>query len=201
MKPRSNRNLKRGTANFFGAFGYLFSCLQWFWAIMLFFSIFKSVGIFLGADTAPRFEEHAAAQVASPPSMLQLAILGVIVVIMVGITVYALVKIPMGIVKTGNKVVHQTARTMTPVIAKARHKPVTKKARRKITVRLIVVGKLLIVAIPLAATALSGLLDKQSIDYAIAMILGGSLAGFAALSFGLQYALAGVLRVKLSELR
>jgi hypothetical protein len=200
MKPRSNRNLKRGTANFFGAFGYLFSCLQWFWAIMLFFSIFQSVGIFLGADSVPSFSEPSP-QVASPPSALQLIILAVIVAIMIGITVYALVKIPMGIVKTGNKVVRQTAKTMTPVVAKVQHKPVTKKSRRKITVRLVIAVKLLLIAIPLAATALSGLLDKQSIDYAIAMILGGGLAGFALLSFGLQYALAGILRVKLSELR
>ena len=200
MKPRSNRNLKRGTANFFGAFGYLFSCLQWFWAIMLFFSIFQSVSIFLGADDTPSFSEPVA-QVAQPPSALQLIILAVIVALMVGITIYALVKIPMGIVKTGNRVVHQTAKTMTPVVAKVQHRPVTKKARRKITVRLIVAIKLLLVALPLAATALSGLLDKQSIDYAIAMILGGGLAGFAVLSFGLQYALAGIFRVKLSELR
>jgi hypothetical protein len=200
MKPSASRNLKRSTANFFGAFGYLFCCLQWFWAIMLYFSIFKSVSTFLGADTSQHVEQTVT-PVAAPPSALQLVILAVIVAIMVGITIYALVKIPIGIVKTGNRVVHETAKTMAPVVVKAQHKPVTKKARRRITTRLTIVIKLLLVAIPIAATAASGLLDKQPIDYAIAIILGCGLAGFAAISFGLQYALAGLLRVKLSELR
>jgi hypothetical protein len=200
MKPSANRNLKRSTANFFGAFGYLFCCLQWFWAIMLYFSIFKSVSIFLGADTT-QHAQQAAVPASSPPSTLQLVILAVIVAIMAVITIYALVKIPMGIVKTGNKVAHQTAKTMAPVVMKAQHKPATKKARRRITTRLILVVKLLLVIIPLAATAFSGLLDRQSIDFTIALFLGGFLAGFAAVSFGLQYALAGLFRVKLSELR
>jgi hypothetical protein len=106
----------------------------------------------------------------------------------------------MSIAKTGKKMMNKTTSSVVPIVIKSQHQPNTKKSRAKITARLILAIKLLLVVVPLAATTLSVLLEKQSIDYAIALVLGCILASASVLFFGIQYALAGLLRIKLSDL-
>jgi hypothetical protein len=89
---------------------------------------------------------------------------------------------------------------VVPVIIKTQHQPDTKKARAKITWKLIITLKLVLVIVPVLLTAASGLLEKQSIDYSIAMVLGCGLACFSLLFFVIQYALAGLLRTKIARL-
>lgn len=168
---------------------------------MLYFSIIKSVTTFLAPDASTHVQKFTTAPAPTPPSSLELIILAIIVVIMIAITIYALIKIPMGIVKTGNKVAYKTAATMTPIVIKAQHKKDTKKARIKITPKLLLVAKLLLVVVPVVLTAMSGLLDKPAIDYRIAMAVGYGLAFFSIMFFAVQYALAGLFRVKMPDLR
>lgn len=127
-------------------------------------------------------------------------IAAIVVAIMVAITIYAFVKIPIGIVKTGNKIVHRTAETMTPVVIKAQHKKDTKKFHARITTKLTLAIKSLLIVIPVALTAASGLLEKQSMDYSIVMTVGWVLACLGVAFFVIQYALADLFRVKTSDL-
>jgi hypothetical protein len=199
MEQKTRRKTKTGIANFFGAIGYFFGFLQWFWAVLLYFSVIKSVTLFVSPN---------ADQPVTPPSVpaftlpnsVEMIIFGTIVVIMIAVTIYALIKVPVNIVKTSNKVVHKTAQTMTPIVIKAQHKKDTKKLRDMLTVRLIVVIKLLLVIIPIGLTVASGWLEKQSVDYSIALVIGCGLACMSTILFVLQYVAAGVLRVKLREL-
>ena len=199
MKQRTERNAKKNTANFFGSFGYLLCSLQWFWVVMLYFSVIQSMALLVSP--------HAGKQVEQPPGFtfalpgpLEAIILTIVAATMVGVTLYALIKIPMSIVKTGNKVVRTTAETVAPMVINVQHKKDTKKFHAKITSRLILAIKLLLIIIPLAFTMASGLLEKQSIDYSIAMIIGCGLACFSTVFFAVQYASARLLHVKISDL-
>lgn len=199
MEQKTKRNPKRGVANFFGALGYFFGFLQWFWVVLLYFSVIQSVTLFV-SPSADKPVTPPPIPAFTLPNSVEMIIVGITVVVMVAVTIYALIKIPMSIVKTSNKVVHKTAQTMTPIVIKAQHKKDTKKLRIKLTVRLILMLKLLLVIVPIGLTAASIWLDKQSVDYSIALVIGCGLACVSAIFFVLQYTVAGTLRVKLREL-
>ena len=134
------------------------------------------------------------------PDPVGTIILVVVVVVMVAITIYALISIPRSIVRTSNKLVHRTAETIAPLVIKAQHKQDTKRIRITITSRLALGIKAFLIVIPIALTAASRLLEKQPIDYQIAMIVGCGLACFSIMFFAAQYLLAKILHVKISDL-
>jgi hypothetical protein len=198
MNQRTERSVKKNIANFFGSFGYLLCFLQWFWAIMLYFSVVQSVTLLVSSNASKPIEQpHGSFAL---PGSLEIIILAIITTIMVILTIYALIKMPMGIVKTSNKIVHNTAETMAPIVIKAQHKKDTKKIHAKITARLTLVIKSLLVIVPILLTAASGLLEKQSLDYSISLIIGCSLACLVIIFFTIQYTLASLLHVKMSDL-
>lgn len=192
-------NKKRAIANFFGGLGYLFCFLQWFWVVALYFSVVQSVILFV-APAADSPIERSTAPVLEIPSSVSMIILAVTVFVMVIVTAYVLVKMPIGIAKTSNKAVHQAAKTVAPVIIKAQHKKDTKKFRVKVEGEIILLIKLLLVIIPAVLTLGSGLLDQQPVSYSIALIVGGGLACLSIVPFIVQYGLAGVFRIKLKDL-
>jgi len=199
MEQKTKRNPKRGIANFFGALGYFFGFLQWFWAVLLYFSVIQSVTLFVSPN-ADKPVAPPAVPAFTLPNSVEMVILGVTVVVMVIVNIYALIKIPVSIVKTGNRVVHETAQTITPMVMKAQHKKDTKKFRDKLTTRLIFAIKLLLIIIPVILTSTSRWLEKQSVDYSIALVVGCGLAALSIAFFTLQYAVAGALRVKIRDL-
>lgn len=199
MRQKPERTIKRTLSNVFGALGYLFGALQWFWAVMLYFSVVQPFILFISSR-----DSGQASQVPSftftLPGPVQVAIIIIVVVVMIALTIYMLIKIPMNIVKTSNKAVHRTTATMVPMVIKAQHKKDTPKVRVKMAAKLIIWAKAAVITVPVVLTVASGLLGKQSIDYSIAVIIGCGLACFSVVFFAVQYAVAGLLRVKISEL-
>lgn len=200
MKQKTKSSLKKNAVNFFGAFGYLYCMLQWFWAVMLYFSVIQSTTNFISPDASTRHIEQASSVNLAVPDPLKWIVLGAVVILMVGITAYALVKMPMMIVKSSHKAVRTTAKTVAPAIIKLQHKPETEKAKRKVALWLMPVIKAALVITPLAFTICSGLLDKQYVDYTIATGVGYALAAMSLVSFALQYLLSKLLRVAASAL-
>jgi hypothetical protein len=199
MKQKSARSVKKTISNAFGSLGYLFCVLQCFWTIMLYFSVIQPFILFI-SSTDSKQAEHTPSFTFTLPGPVQAAILIAVTVIMVAITVYALVRIPMAIVKTSNKAVYKTTAAVVPVVIKAQHKKDTPAVRRRLTSKVVLVLKVLLVIIPAVLTATSGLLEKQSIDYSIAVIVGCGLACLSLIFFTIQYVLAGLLRVKSTDL-
>jgi len=194
MKQKEKTNIKKSTVNFVGSIGYLFCFLQLFWVVMLYFSVIQSIPL-APPETDKQIEQFPGFTL-TLPDPIEATIVGIVVVVMIVLTLYILVKIPMSIAKTSNAVVHSAAEAMTPVVIKAQHKKDIKKFRVKITTRLILAIKVLLVIVPIVLTAASGLLEQQSIDYSIAMIIGGGLACLSAAIFIVQYMMASILRVK-----
>jgi hypothetical protein len=199
MKQETKRTIKKGIANTFGSFGYLFDFLQWIWVGALYLSVIQSLSSIISSSGGEDVERPIGLSL-TLPSPLTTVMVGAIVVVMLAITVYAFVSLPRSIVRASNKMVHKTARTMAPVVMKAQHKQDTKRNRIKITVKLVVALKVLLTLIPLLLTVASRLLEEQSIDYSIAMIVGCGLACLGAVCFAIEYLLAAFLRVKMSDL-
>lgn len=116
------------------------------------------------------------------------------------LTVYVIIKIPSTIVKTGKKVVNEAADNLTPLILKVQHKKDTKKSRRKLTARLALTIKILIVTIPAILSLLSQFQDKPMVDYNVVMFISLWLAGFSIIAFFIQYLLAKIFAIKRQDL-
>lgn len=200
MKQQTRYAVLKGIANTFGSFGYLFCCMQWFWAALLYLSVIQSISSLVSPITDHQIE-NTPVRTMTDPNPIAMVLLGVVVVIMVALTIYALIRIPRDIVKTSNKIVHKTANAVTPLVIKTRHKKDTKKIRNLITVKVMLILKALIVTIPVLLTIASKLLEQQSIDYSIALFVGWMLASCSAAAFIIQYILAWLVRIKLSDIR
>lgn len=199
MKQKPKRDLKKNLANAFGSLGYFFSTLLWFWAVMLYFSLIQSATLVVAPDANEPVQQSSSFTFAAP-GPFEIALLVAIVIVMIAITIYALVKIPMNIAKGSNKVVHRATEAVVPVIIKSQHQKDTKATRTRITAKVIVALKLFLILLPVGLTAGSALLEKPSIDYTIAMIIGCSLAAIGAFFFASQYLWAKLLRVKVADL-
>lgn len=193
MKQAEQSNIKRSIVNSIGSIGYIFCSLQWFWAVMLYFSLIQSIPL---TPTGTERVEPFHGPTVTLPGSIETIVIAIVVSVMIIVTIYILIKIPVSIAKTGNAIVHKAAETMVPVVARAQHKKPTKKFRIRMTPKLILVIKALLVTIPMILAVVSGLLEKQSIDYSIAIIIGGGLACLSVVGFLLQYSLAYVLRIK-----
>lgn len=200
MKAEARHRIKKTVVNTFGSFGYLSGCMLWLWAVILYLSVIQSTSSFI--------TEHSNSQTMEPtnlsismPGPLGIIILAVTVVLMLGITIYAIIAVPRGIVKASNKIVHKTAESVAPAVIRAQHKKDTKRTRLRLTARLILVVKLLLIILPLLITFASKLLEIQFIDYGIAVIVGCGLAALSLLFFAFQYALSALFRIKLSDIR
>ena len=200
MKVEAKHRLKKVIANSFGTLGYLTSFLQWLWATILYLSLIQSTTTFINEYNQTPTQAPTQLSI-SMPGPLGIIILGVTVVVMIAITVYAIIAVPRAIVKTSNKVVHKTAEAAAPLVMRAQHKKESKRLRLKLTTRLVLVVKVLLVVLPLILTAASKLLDEQFISYSIALIAGSALACVSIVFFALQYILALAFKVKPSDIK
>lgn len=199
MKIESKYRLKKTTVNSFGVLGYLTGFLLWLWAVILYLSLIQSTTTYLSTqgNTQTLAPVESSFSISGP---FGLVIVGITVVIMVGLTVYALYAIPKTIVKTSNKLVRKTAEAAVPIVIKTQHKKITKRSRLQLTARLILAGKLLFILLPIIIALASKLLEVQFIDYQIALTVSFGLACVTAIFFSLQYILATILLVKSTDL-
>lgn len=199
MKSQTKTDVKRRIVNAFGSLGYFFSFFAWFWALLLYFSLFKATITLVAPNANAPVIETPQVNV-SLPSWLEMTIVIIVTTIMLAVTIYALVKLPSKIVKASSEVVHKTTAVAAPIIIKSQHKKDTQKNRMRLTPPLVFAFKIVLVVVPLIASLASKLLDKQSIDYTIAIIIAYGIAGLCVLFFAIQYALARAFRVKMTSL-
>lgn len=199
MAKAKTNSIKPKIANFIGAFGYLFCFLQWFWAVILYSGYFKPVAEFLNHNDVSTIP--APIVPVQPMSGLPLTVATVIIVTaMIIFTVYIMFKMPSIILKSSKNVVHETAETAAPIVAKFTHKKETKKLHIKLTARLVVAIKAGLIILAILAMALSKLVEKPVFDYKIVIIIGLWLAGCSIVLFAIQYLIAKLLKVDISKL-
>ena len=192
--------IKTKIANIFGSLGYLFCAMQWLWAVLLYFSVIQPAISYVTPDPTEKTYDVPSFSVALPHPV-EMVVVAIVVIVMIAVTMYVLVKLPSTIVKTGSKAAHRATTTAVPVAMKLQHKKATKKNRLALTPKLLVIVKALLVVIPIVLTATSILLQTMPIDYSIAIVVGGVLAGITCLCFALQYLLSLVFHIKRSTLK
>jgi len=203
MAEEVKNNIKKSVANLFGAFGYLACSMQWLWAVALNFSLVKSLALFVSPNTTNPVVEPTVVAVSSGnsgPNVLLIFVGIIFVVIMVALTIFILIKMPSTIVKVGKKVVHGAAENVTPLILRAQHKKDNKQNRKKLSARLVMVLKIILVIIPLILSYTSKFTESQMFDFNIAMIVAAWLAGSSIIFFVAQYLLTKIFEIKKQDI-
>lgn len=195
----SDRSWKRRVSNTFGALGYLLCFLQWFWSIMLYFSTIQSVAAFFSSSST-RPAEQVPNLTVTLPRPLEIVIFVIVTVVLIGFTVYALIRTPINVIKKSSRAVRKTSESVAPIVVRSQHIKDTKQNHNILTSRLMLLIKLLLIALPLLLAILSKLFEVLPISYIVALIISVGLAGLSTLSFGLQYLVAILFRISLSQL-
>jgi hypothetical protein len=176
--------------NCFGGIGYIIGALEWLWAVALYMPFLQSISQqLIPANTTP-----VTPVIATPPNPGLMALGIFITIIMVGVTLYVLLRIPLAVIRTSKDATHNLATRVAPVVIKHQHTKDTSKRRRIITERLIVVGKLLIVTLPLVFVGLARFVDTP-LDITLSTFICASLGLVALCCFLIQFGLARLFHI------
>lgn len=200
MNAEAKPNFKKHIANFFGAIGYLVCSLQWLWMIMLYFSLIKALMLLISPSADSPVVKPSPATVDLSSNTPLMIVAAIIVIIMVVLTIYIIVKMPSIIAKTGKKIVHTTANSATPIVLHIQHKKDTTRNHKKLTLRLILAIKIILITVPIILAFTSQFIEKQMIDFSIAIYVSLFLACSSIISFAIQYFLARLLSVSRQDL-
>jgi len=192
-------NRKKNVSNFFGALGYFACLIQWFWVVILYSSLLKSAVLLVSPD-ADNVVTKPDVVINSGVSLPSIIFAGVVTIFVIILTVYVLIKMPSAILKTSKKIVNEAAESVVPVVLKVQHKKDTKKNHIKLTTRIIVIIKAVLLVLPIILTLVSQLLKVQIFGFYIAILISIWLAAFTIVFFILQYVIAKAFAVKSKDL-
>lgn len=173
--------------------------MQWFWAIALNFSLIQTFVTLTSPNVDNPITKPPVA-VGFSPNPLFLVITSAIAIAVIALTIYIIVKIPSTIVKTSKKIVHSAAENITPIALRIQHKKDTKKNHIKLSSSLILIIKILLIIVPVILSFTSQFLDKQMLDYNIAIGVALWMAGFSLILFAIQYSLSRIFSLPKGEL-
>jgi hypothetical protein len=195
MKKNSKKVL---IANIFGTLGYYFCFFLWCWVGVIFLPIILSnehVEEFL--LPVPKEEQLVAPTVSEGISPIALMIVGAVTVTVVLLTVLIFVRIPIAVAKTGKTVTTKAATSALPLVAK--HKKLPKKEKKRLTVQLVKLMKLLSVVLPVGLLYF-GKLVELPLPLEIVLMVGSGLALISLLWFSAQYITARLLSIDPKQL-
>lgn len=178
--------------NFFGTLFYLSCLLQWMWATLPYMpGIVRLAEMFRGPMGASEPAQEVAAS--GPPSLLLLAIALAVTAIIIGLTLYALIKFPVTVAKSAQKITQNTSARIVPIVT--RHVKLPEKKRRRLTARIIVYLKLIICVLPVILCACTYFFETE-LEYGITMIIAAVLGLGSLLLLSAQLLIARWLKVK-----
>lgn len=151
--------------------------MQWFWVILLYFSLIKSFALStipnasIGSQVVQPviLDPDTVTAASSGPDMFFIIIAAAITVLILAVTIYAIVKMPSTISKVSKNVVRGTAENVTPILLQIQHKKDTKKNHIKLTPLLVLIIKLLLIIIPIGLTFVSLFIPEQLVDFNISL--------------------------------
>jgi hypothetical protein len=127
------RTFAKNSASVLNGLGYAGIMTEWLWtAVIILPPLFKA-GVFdFLVDQPSKLPDPVVHHADSSPFMIALA--SFITLIVLGITVYILIRLPVSIVKTGDKVTEKASAKLIPIVV--HHKPVGKVKNKRLTLRL-----------------------------------------------------------------
>lgn len=168
--------------------------MQWLWFIVIVANplLSSDFSLFLPKQNV----QSMPAPVANSPSPVTVALVLVLTVLIFALTFYILWKLPKKVGTEGARATKRAATVIIPVIT--HHKPISKKRRERLSYRVVLCIKLIIISAPLI-----GLVFAQPIkglDSRAIWVVGLFCATFSFIYVGAQQLLAGALGVKTNDL-
>lgn len=160
------------------AASYILLVLQWLWVLLIALPPLIKSGAFDGLNS-PTVQTPVIQAQPLAPSPLVLTIVGLITLIILVVTVIVLIRLPKTIMHTGERVVHQAAEAVIPVLT--HHKPLPAKKRRLLSRRVTLAVQLFAVLLPLVISFFLPSFDELTprIITSIALFLAAiSIVGF-----------------------
>jgi len=177
--------------------------MQWLLTVLVYFSFITTLLKFVspdGSENVIKAPPVPSLNIDTSSSMPIIMIIGILVVGMVLLSLYLFLKTPSVIAKTSKKIVHEVAETTVPVVMRIQHAPNTEKNHKKLTFRITIIIKILLVITPVILTFTSQFIEKHTLDFAVAIYASIGLACISIIFFGSQYLVARLLSVKKQDL-
>lgn len=182
--------------NFFGTLFYLSCLLQWMWATLPYMpGIVRLAEMLQGPKDAPAPIQEVAAS--EPPSLLLLFIAVVATTIIIGLTLYVLIKFPVTVAKSAQKMTQNASARIVPIVT--HHARLPEKKRRRLTARIVVYLKLIICVLPVILCACTYFFETE-LGYGITMAIAAVLGLGSFLLLTAQLLIARWLKVKSSAI-
>lgn len=178
--------------NLLGTLFYLSCLLQWTWAILPYIpGIVRLTEILQGPTNTPEPVQEVMAS--GPPSLTLFIFSIAATVIIIGLTLYVLIKFPVTVAKSGQKITQNTSAHIVPIIT--HHAKLTPKKRQRLTARVIAYLKLTLCVIPIVLSGCAFFV-KTDLAYEIIMIIAAALGIVTLTLLGVQLLCAKWLQVK-----
>ena len=191
--------LRRHLANSFGVAGYGFAVLVWLWlAAICLPPLLKSDALHWTLPQTTGTRPSAPVPDLSLPPAWMLVLGAFVTIVMIAITLYILIKVPVQAVKSTSSVAHHTAERLIPVVV--HHKKVSQKRARLIGARLLFYLKLALACLPILLSPLILLVPQAELPFDLIILVAASLSLLAVLSFALQSGISRWLRVPVDRL-
>ena len=177
--------------NLFGSLGYLSLLVQWFWAFIVIFAPL------LESDLSWLFVQHGNPATSAPAVQfsfdptLALMITTITTIMVIGGTIFAMMRLPRAIGKSSAKVTHSAADIAVDMAI--RHKRVKKSQRRKLNARTLIVIKAIATLVPIALLPLAS--PSIQLELNVILVIGAICAAFTIVYFCMQYVIAYLKRV------
>lgn len=182
--------------NFFGTLFYLSCLLQWMWATLPYMpGIVRLAEMFQGPTGTPVPAQEVVAS--GPPSLFLLIIGLATTAIVIGLTLYILVKFPVTVAKSAQKMTQNASARIVPIVTHRAKLP--EKKRRQLTARIVVYLKLTICVLPVILCACTYFFETE-LEYALTMIIAAVLGLGSLLLLSAQLLIARWLKVKSSTI-
>ncbi len=177
--------------NTFGTLGYMSTTLQWAWLLVVSLPLFTQSKI---AELILPSQQPTPIQPVTlqGPSQLWVFVGLVVSIVVIVATFFVLLRLPVSVAKTGKKISDKSAAAVIPVVT--RHKSITKKAKKKLSLRLVKLFKLALIIAPLGLLLLTYFI-QTTLAHDIVLFVGAFLTIGSLLWFSLQYIVARLLDV------
>lgn len=150
--------------NTIGVFFYLTCLFQWAWSALPYMpGIIQFLDMFQSKPDQPVSHVNAPSLISSAPTPLVWIIGTLITIAILSLTIYILIKLPISIAKSGQKLTQKTTSYILPAVS--RHVKLTPKKRQRLTARIIIDIKIALSVLPVILGLCVYFLPESALGY------------------------------------
>lgn len=190
---------RRFIVNTAGVAGYLLAVFSWLWAAIILTTSTSLLESITRSRQTESYPEFMLPEITLPSPAITIILL-IVTAVMIGISIYAIYKVPAESVKQTSRTTKKSAEAIATLIE--RSQSASAKKHRLLTSRLVLYLKLLLIVAPVMIVAGVIMFASKGMELApsLALIIstGGSLLSL--IFFVIQYSAAKLLKVPASQL-